>query len=50
MIIVKTPVQTGIDMQTLVVANAKTLSYKLTKYVATENRLKSLKCGKTQYS
>lgn len=50
LIIIKTPVQSWIDMKTLVSSNKENLKLKLSKYVSLSTVKKKVKCNTLQYS
>ncbi|HMS90809.1 MAG TPA: hypothetical protein PKC87_01185 [Candidatus Absconditabacterales bacterium] len=49
-IIIETPLQSGIDMKTLVASNTEYLKLKLLKYVPISTIKKKVKCNTLQYS
>ncbi|MFA7298459.1 MAG: hypothetical protein WC010_02320 [Candidatus Absconditabacterales bacterium] len=49
-IIIKTSIQSGIDIKELVDSNTKQLQLKLLKYTSIEDTAKKIKCKKLQYS
>lgn len=50
LIVIRSPIQSGVDIEELVESNTKNLQLKLLKYASQKNEAKKVKCDDMQYS